>query len=50
LETLVEEVQMKYEIVGRVGRIQKAGDKARLLRIRMKDVDHKRRLLSGVKN
>jgi len=41
---------MKYEIVGRVGRIEKARDKARPLRIRMEVVDHKRRLLSKGKN
>jgi hypothetical protein len=46
LEMLVEEVHMKYEIVGRVGRIEKTGNKDRPLRIRMEDVDHKRRLLA----
>jgi hypothetical protein len=43
---LVEAVHMKYEIVGRVGKIEEAGHKDRPLRIRMEDVDHKRRLLS----
>jgi len=45
IETLVEEVNIKYEIVGRVGKRDSEGGKSRPLRIQLEDVDHKRRLL-----
>jgi hypothetical protein len=52
IEALVEEVTIKYEIVGRVGRVEKVGgeSRSRPLRIRIEDVEHKRRLLSRGKS
>jgi hypothetical protein len=52
LEALVEEVNIKYEIVGRVGRLESdRGDiRSRPLRIRIEEVEHKRRLLARGKN
>ena len=52
LEVLVEEVNIKYEIVGRVGRLEKEGGagRCRPLRIRNEELDHKRKLLSRGKN
>jgi hypothetical protein len=46
IEALVEEVSIKYEIVGRVGKKDREGGKSRPHRIQMEDVDHKRRQLS----
>ena len=47
METLVEEVTIRYRIVGRVGRQEKE-DKTRCrpLRIRVEDLEQKRRLLA----
>lgn len=52
LQVLVEEVSIKYEIVGRVGRLEKEGGvgRCRPLRIRIEELDQKRRLLSRGKN
>lgn len=52
LEVLVEEVDIKYEIVGRVGRVEKEGGagRCRPLRIRIEELDHKRKLLSRGKH
>ena len=48
MEALVEEVSVKYVIVGRVGRLEKQEDKTRCrpLRIRIDDLEHKKRVLS----
>lgn len=46
LDTLMEEVNIKYDIIGRVVKKEIGGSKGRPLRIQLDDVDHKRRLLS----
>jgi hypothetical protein len=50
LDTLVQEVRIEYEIVGRIGRIEKEQEgkenRSRPLRIRIEHLDQKRRLLS----
>ena len=50
IEALVEEVNIKYVIVGRVDKKDKEGGKSRPLRIQLEEVDHKRRLLSRGKS
>ncbi len=51
LGALVEELEIKYEIIGRVGRLDKENEvrKDRPLRIRIEDIEDKRRLLSRSK-
>ena len=50
LEALVEEVNIKYEIVGKVGRLESDRRESRSKPLRIRVEDHKRRLLSRGKH